>query len=154
MRSESEVQSKLETITATLKEAETSLKNGAQDRDLEKVRQSMDTILACQTAAAVLKWVSKKGGLRLGDPMGRAIFQDDGGEDNAFININTADLEALCRLRSDPYTDELISMEAAKNIIKYRSVSGPFKRPEDILDVPGGFGLAFFEANRDIIVVK
>lgn len=61
------------------------------------------------------------------------------------ININTASLEQLMKL-------ERVGAKYAQRIIEYREKEGPFKKPEDIMNVPG-IGEKTWEANKDRIVV-
>lgn len=52
------------------------------------------------------------------------------GQENVFVNINTADAEELCRL-------EGIGKVKAQAIIDYRTENGPFTYPEEIMKVSG-----------------
>ena len=61
------------------------------------------------------------------------------------ININTASLEQLMKL-------ERVGPKYAQRIIDYRENVGPFKSPEEIMNVPG-IGKMTWEANKDRIVV-
>lgn len=61
------------------------------------------------------------------------------------VNINTASQEELESLPG-------IGPALAKQIIAYRTVNGPFKSIEDILDVPG-IGPKTFEKIKDLITV-
>ncbi len=67
-------------------------------------------------------------------------------EGNAQININTASVEELVQL-------DRVGQRYAERIIAYREQNGPFKAPEDIMQV-AGIGPKTFEANKDRIVVK
>jgi competence protein ComEA len=62
------------------------------------------------------------------------------------VNINTATLEELKSL-------DLIGEVLAKRIIDYRTQNGPFRKPEDIMNVRG-IGKARWETNKHRIVVK
>ena len=62
------------------------------------------------------------------------------------ININKASLEELTKLKR-------IGKKYAERIIKYREEHGPFKRPEDIMNV-SGIGRKTWEANKDQITVE
>jgi competence protein ComEA len=62
------------------------------------------------------------------------------------ININTATQEELESL-------PMIGPVLAQQIIDYRTANGPFKKIEDIVDVPG-IGAKTFEAIRDLITVS
>jgi competence protein ComEA len=62
------------------------------------------------------------------------------------ININTATQEELESL-------PMIGPVLAKQIIDYRTANGPFKRIEDIVDVPG-IGPKTFEVIKDLITIK
>jgi competence protein ComEA len=61
------------------------------------------------------------------------------------ININTATQEELESL-------PMIGPALAKQIIAYRTAHGPFKKIEDIVDVPG-IGPKTFEVIKDLITV-
>jgi competence protein ComEA len=61
------------------------------------------------------------------------------------ININTANQEELESL-------PMIGPVLAKQIIDYRTANGPFKKIEDIVDVPG-IGSKTFEVIQDLITV-
>jgi len=67
-------------------------------------------------------------------------------EGNTKININTASVEELVQL-------DRIGQRYAERIVAYREQNGPFKVPEDIMQV-AGIGPKTFEANKDRIVVK
>ena len=62
------------------------------------------------------------------------------------ININTATAEELAQLKG-------IGPSHAAKIVAYREKNGPFKLPEDLLQV-SGIGQKTFEANQEIIVVE
>ena len=62
------------------------------------------------------------------------------------ININTASKKELCLLKR-------VGAAYSERIIKYREEVGPFKTPEEIINV-AGIGRKIFEINRDVIVVK
>ena len=62
------------------------------------------------------------------------------------ININTATAEELAQLKG-------IGPSHAAKIVAYREKNGPFKMPEDLMQV-SGIGQKTFEANQEIIVVE
>jgi len=62
------------------------------------------------------------------------------------ININTASVEELTQLKG-------IGPNHAAKIIAYREKNGPFKTPEDLIQVPG-IGPKTFEKIKDVIVVE
>ena len=62
------------------------------------------------------------------------------------ININTATAEELARLKG-------IGPSHAAKIVAYREKNGPFKMPEDLMQVKG-IGQKTFEKNREIIIVE
>ena len=62
------------------------------------------------------------------------------------ININTATAEQLTQLRG-------IGSSHAAAIIGYREKNGPFKKPEDLINVPR-IGQKTFEKNRALITVQ
>ena len=61
------------------------------------------------------------------------------------VDINTATIEELTQLKG-------IGPSHAAKIIAFREKNGPFKIPEDLVQVPG-IGLKTFEKNKDMIVV-
>jgi competence protein ComEA len=61
------------------------------------------------------------------------------------ININTAPVEQLSEL-------DRVGAKYAQRIVEYREMYGPFKAPEDIMNVKG-IGKKTWEANKDRIVV-
>jgi len=61
------------------------------------------------------------------------------------ININTATAEELARLKG-------IGPSHAAKIVVYREKNGPFKMPEDLMQV-SGIGQKTFEANQEFIIV-
>jgi competence protein ComEA len=67
-------------------------------------------------------------------------------EGDAKLNINTASVEELVQL-------DRVGQRYAERIVAYREQNGPFKLPEDIMQV-AGIGPKTFEANKDRIVVK
>jgi len=62
------------------------------------------------------------------------------------ININTASIEELTQL-------DRVGQKYAERIVAYRDENGPFKAPEEIMQV-AGIGEKTFEANKDRIVVE
>ena len=66
--------------------------------------------------------------------------------DNGKVNINTASVEELTQLKG-------IGPNHAAKIIEFREKNGPFKIPEDIMQVPG-IGQKTFENNKDLIIVE
>jgi competence protein ComEA len=62
------------------------------------------------------------------------------------ININTASAEELTQLKG-------IGPSHAAKIIEFREKNGPFKLPEDLVQVPG-VGQKTFEKNKDLISVE
>ena len=71
-----------------------------------------------------------------------AVLAEAGGK----ININTASAEELVQL-------DRVGPKYAARIVEFRDQNGPFKAPEDIMQV-AGIGPKTFEANKDRIVVK
>jgi len=61
------------------------------------------------------------------------------------ININTASVEQLSEL-------DRVGAKYAQRIVEYREKYGPFKAPEEIMNVKG-IGQKTWEANKDRIVV-
>jgi competence protein ComEA len=61
------------------------------------------------------------------------------------ININTATAEELAQLKG-------IGPSHAAKIVAYREKNGPFKLPEDLMQV-SGIGQKTFEANQEFIIV-
>lgn len=64
----------------------------------------------------------------------------------AKININTASVQELTQLKG-------IGPSHAARIVEYREKNGPFKLPEDVVQVPG-IGQKTFENNKDLIQVE
>ena len=62
------------------------------------------------------------------------------------ININTATAEELAQL-------DRVGPKYAERIVAYRTENGPFKAPEEIMQV-AGIGQKTYEANKDRITVK
>lgn len=61
------------------------------------------------------------------------------------VNINTASVEQLMEL-------DRVGANYAQRIVEYRENNGPFKAPEEIMNVKG-IGKKTWEANKDRIVV-
>ena len=61
------------------------------------------------------------------------------------ININTASAEELMQLKG-------VGPKYSAAIIAYREKHGPYKMPEDIMQV-SGIGQKTFEKNQEIIIV-
>ena len=66
--------------------------------------------------------------------------------DQKKININTASAEELTQLKG-------IGASHAANIIEYREKNGPFRNPEDLIQVPR-IGQKTFEKNKDLITIQ
>ncbi len=66
--------------------------------------------------------------------------------ETAKININTASVEELTQLKG-------IGPSHAAKIVEYRKKNGPFRLPEDVIQVPG-IGQKTFENNKDLILVE
>ena len=62
------------------------------------------------------------------------------------ININTASAEELSQLKG-------IGPSHAAKIVAYREKNGPFKMPEDLMQV-SGIGQKTIEANQEFIIVE
>jgi competence protein ComEA len=62
------------------------------------------------------------------------------------VNINTATADELVQLNG-------VGLKYAARIIEYREKWGPFKTPEDLMQVQG-IGQKTFEKNREIIIVE
>ncbi len=66
--------------------------------------------------------------------------------DQGRININKASIEELVQLKG-------VGEKIAEAIVKYREANGPFKAPEDLMNV-SGIGEKIFANNQDRISVK
>ncbi len=62
------------------------------------------------------------------------------------ININAATVEELTQLKR-------IGPKYAEKIVAFREANGPFKTPEELVNVQG-IGEKTLEVNKDLIVVK
>jgi competence protein ComEA len=62
------------------------------------------------------------------------------------ININTASAEELAELKG-------IGPSHAAKIVAYREKNGPFKMPEDLMQV-SGIGQKTFDTNQELIIVE
>jgi competence protein ComEA len=62
------------------------------------------------------------------------------------ININSASAEELAQLKG-------IGPSHAAKIVAYREKNGPFKMPEDLMQV-SGIGQKTFEANQESIIIE
>ncbi len=62
------------------------------------------------------------------------------------ININAATVEELTQLKR-------IGPKYAEKIIAFREANGPFKSPDELVNVPG-IGQKTIEVNKDLIVVE
>ena len=62
------------------------------------------------------------------------------------ININTASAEELAQLKG-------IGPSHAAKIVAYREKNGPFKMPEDLMQV-SGIGQKTFDTNQELIIVE
>ncbi|CAB1061555.1 hypothetical protein D1BOALGB6SA_6330 [Olavius sp. associated proteobacterium Delta 1] len=62
------------------------------------------------------------------------------------ININSASAEELTQLKG-------IGPSHAAKIVAYREKNGPFKMPEDLMQV-SGIGQKTFEANQEYIIIE
>lgn len=66
-------------------------------------------------------------------------------KDDVKININKATVKELKKLKQ-------VGAKVAEKIVDFREKNGPFKKPEDIMKVPG-IGPKIFEQNKDIIII-
>jgi competence protein ComEA len=78
--------------------------------------------------------------------VGLVSVQNVNAGDSGKININTSSVEELTQLKG-------IGPNHAAKIIEFREKNGPFKIPEDIMQVPG-IGKKTFENNKDLIIVQ
>jgi competence protein ComEA len=62
------------------------------------------------------------------------------------INLNKATVEELIQLKG-------IGQKYAERIVEFREKNGPFKKTEDLLNVPG-IGVKILDKNKDRIVVE
>ena len=67
-------------------------------------------------------------------------------EDAAMVNINKASVADLMKLKN-------IGQKYAERIVAYREKNGPFKKPEDLLNVKG-IGPKILALNKDRITLK
>ena len=66
--------------------------------------------------------------------------------ETAKVNINTASAEELAQLKG-------IGPSHAAKIVAYREKNGPFKMPEELMQV-SGIGQKTLDANQEIIIVE
>ena len=66
--------------------------------------------------------------------------------ETAKVNINTASAEELAQLKG-------IGPSHAAKIVAYREKNGPFKMPEELIQV-SGIGQKTLDANQEIIIVE
>ena len=64
----------------------------------------------------------------------------------AKIDINTASAEELTQLKG-------VGPSHAAGIVAFRDKNGPFKKPEDVMQVPR-IGQKTFEKNKDLIIIE
>lgn len=62
------------------------------------------------------------------------------------INLNKASVAELVQLKK-------VGPKYAQRIVDFREKNSPFKKPEDIMQVPG-IGYKTFELNKDRIVIE
>jgi len=62
------------------------------------------------------------------------------------INLNKATVEELIQLKG-------VGQKYAERIVDFREKNGPFKKTEDLMNVPG-IGQKIWEKNKDRIVVE
>jgi competence protein ComEA len=62
------------------------------------------------------------------------------------INLNKATVEELVQLKG-------VGQKYAERIVDFREKNGPFKKTEDLMNVPG-IGEKIWEKNKDMIVVE
>ena len=62
------------------------------------------------------------------------------------INLNKATVQELVQLKG-------IGQKYAQRIVDFREKNGPFKKTEDLMNVPG-IGIKILEKNKDRIVVE
>ena len=73
------------------------------------------------------------------------VFIANAGETGK-INVNTASAEELTQLKG-------IGPKYAARIVEYREKYGPFKTPEDLMNV-SGIGPKTIESNKALIIVE
>ena len=61
------------------------------------------------------------------------------------VNINKATVKELTKLKQ-------VGPKVAEKIVEFREKHGPFKKPEDIMKVPG-IGPKIFEQNKGAIIL-
>ena len=66
--------------------------------------------------------------------------------ETAKVNINTASAEELAQLKG-------IGPSHAAKIVAYREKNGPFKMPEELMQI-SGIGQKTLDANQEIIIVE
>lgn len=77
--------------------------------------------------------------------MGLTVGMGAYAADVTAIDINTASAEELTQLKG-------VGPSHAAGIVAFREKNGPFKKPEDLIQVPR-IGQKTFEKNKDLIVV-
>lgn len=73
-----------------------------------------------------------------------AIFA--GAAEPVKVNINTASADELSQLKG-------VGAKYAAKIVEYREKNGPFKSPQDLMNVQG-IGSKTFEANKEMISIE
>ena len=69
-----------------------------------------------------------------------------GASDPVKVNINTASADELSQLKG-------VGAKYAAKIVEYREKNGPFKSPQDLMNVQG-IGSKTFEANKEMISIE
>lgn len=109
-----------------------------QEQATAKEEEYIMRVDSSEDAALESGYLQKKDQQKQGDVK-------ESGKENTKVDLNTADEALLCTLPG-------IGESRAKSIIAYRKENGPFRKPEDVMNV-SGIKEAAYEKIKDFIMV-